>query len=138
MELLTGKPIVLDAGALTVFEDTAPFLYETITGPCVMTSHDGEFAKVFPDLGDVCRGDTLAKVRAAAKLSGAFILLKCVDRVVAALDGRAMVNENAPVDLATGGTGDVLSGFIKGLLAQGMVPLEANCTDTWLHGEGDF
>ncbi len=74
--LRTGEPVVRDAGALTVFEDTASLFYETITGPCVIALHDGEFAKVLPDLGDVDRGEKIAKVHATVKLSGAVIRLK--------------------------------------------------------------
>jgi NAD(P)H-hydrate repair Nnr-like enzyme with NAD(P)H-hydrate dehydratase domain len=132
--LRTGKLVVLDADALIVFEDIASLFYETITAPCVMISHDGEFAKVFPDLGDVDGGDTFVKVRGAAKLSGAVILLKGADTVVVAWDDRAVASENAPTNLATGGIGDVLSELIAGFLAQGMVPFEADCASAWLHG----
>lgn len=134
MALRTGKPVVLDADALIVFEDIASLFYEIITAPCVMISHDGEFAKVFPDLGDVDGGDKIVKVREAAKLSGAVILLKGADTVVVALDGRAVANENVPTNLATGGIGDVLLELITGFLAQGMVPFEADCAGAWLHG----
>jgi NAD(P)H-hydrate repair Nnr-like enzyme with NAD(P)H-hydrate dehydratase domain len=132
--LRTGKLVVLDADALIVFEDIASLFYETITAPCVMISHDGEFAKVFPDLGDVDGGDTFVKVRGAAKLSGAVILLKGADTVVVAWDDRAVASENAPTNLATGGIGDVLSELIAGFLAQGMVPFEADFAGAWLHG----
>ena len=134
MALRTGKPVVLDADALIVFEDIASLFYEIITAPCVMISHDGEFAKVFPDLGDLDGGDKIVKVRGAAKLSGAVILLKGLDTVVVALDGRAVANENVPTNLATGGIGDVLLELITGFLAQGMVPFEADCAGAWLHG----
>jgi NAD(P)H-hydrate repair Nnr-like enzyme with NAD(P)H-hydrate dehydratase domain len=132
--LRTGKLVVLDADALIVFEDIASLFYETITAPCVMISHDGEFAKVFPDLGGVNGGDTFVKVRGAAKLSGAVILLKGADTVVVAWDDRAVASENAPTNLATGGIGDVLSELIAGFLAQGMVPFEADFAGAWLHG----
>lgn len=134
MALRRGKPVVLDADALIVFEDIASLFYEIITAPCVMISHDGEFAKVFPDLGDLDGGDKIVKVREAAKLSGAVILLKGADTVVVALDGRAVANENVPTNLATGGIGDVLLELITGFLAQGMVPFEADCAGAWLHG----
>ena len=86
MAFRTGKPVVLNADALIVFEDIASLFYKTITAPCVMISHDGEFAKGFPDLGDVDGGDKIIKVRGAAKLSDAVILLKDADMVVVALD----------------------------------------------------
>jgi hydroxyethylthiazole kinase-like uncharacterized protein yjeF len=127
--LRTARPVLLDADAISVFASRAAELKQAIRGPCVMTPHDGEFARLF----DI-RGDKLSRARAAARQSGAIIVLKGADSVVAAPDGRAIINTNAPASLATAGSGDVLGGLILGLLAQGMDPYPAAAAGVWMHG----
>ena len=136
--LKEGPACVLDADALSIFADKPDELFTAIQSRpgrcCVMTPHAGEFARIFPDLSDSIESK-INIAREAANRSGAVMVLKGSDTVIAAPDGRAKVNTNAPAKLATAGSGDVLCGIITGLLAQGLPAFDAACAAVWLHSD---
>ena len=144
--LEAGRGGVLDADALTALAEE-PELFAQLHDRCVLTPHAGEFARLFPDIAarlaePAARGPAYSKVdatREAAARAGCVVLFKGADTVIAAPDGRCSINaasyERAAPWLATAGSGDVLAGFITGLLARGFAPMEAAETAAWLHVE---
>ena len=145
--LALARPTVLDADALTAFALDPSVLFGLLHADCVLTPHEGEFARLFPDLAERLRAPAesgpawsrLDAVRAAAARAGCVVLLKGADTVIAAPDGQAAISAAtgaaAAPWLATAGAGDVLAGLITGLLARGHAPFSAVCSAAWLHAE---
>ena len=130
--LLRKIPIVLDADALTVFEAKPELLFAMLHKQAVLTPHEGEFARLFPD---IALGDREQAAKQAAAKSGATVVLKGPITCIAGPDGRTAANNHSAPWLATAGSGDVLTGLICGLLAQGIAPFDAACIGAWLHGD---
>ena len=128
--LSTGKPVVLDADGLSAFASDAATLCGATHDRCVMTPHEGEFARLFS-----VEGSRDERASAAAQMSGSVVVLKGAHTVVAGPSGEVVINDNAPATLATAGSGDVLAGLIAALLAGGMTAFDAACAAVWIHGE---
>jgi NAD(P)H-hydrate repair Nnr-like enzyme with NAD(P)H-hydrate dehydratase domain len=141
-----ARSMVLDADALTLLSQH-PDLFAALNKRCVLTPHGGEFARLFPDIAaklaePATKGPAFSKVdatRDAAARAGCVVLYKGPDTVIADPEGRcaihAAAHDRAAPWLATAGSGDVLAGFVTGLLARGFAPFDAACTGAWLHVE---
>lgn len=130
----TGAALVIDADAITVFRDDPAMLFSILDRDDVLTPHAGEFERLFPGLLKDAP-ERIAAVRRAARKAGSVVLLKGADTVIAAPDGRVAINTNGSPWLATAGSGDVLAGYVGGLVSQGMESFEAACAAVWIHAE---
>ena len=133
--LASGLGCVLDADALSCFADNPEELFSAIDKNCVLTPHEGEFMRLFGSEDNGAVPARLAQAVKAAETTGAVVVYKGPDTIIASPDGRVMINNNAPAWLATAGSGDVLAGFVGSMMAQGMPGYEASCAAVWLHGE---
>ena len=134
--LESGKPVVLDADALTIWENDVEELFSRIRRkpkrPVILTPHEGEFRKVFKNHSFE---DRVLETKKAAEISGAYIVLKGANTVIADNVGKVVLNNHSSPYLATAGSGDVLAGMIIGLVTAGMPVFEAICAAVWIHGE---
>lgn len=125
-----NKSGVLDADVFSAYQNNPKDLFSKLSPKYVLTPHEGEFRRIF----GATEGNKVERTLKAAQISNAIVLLKGSDTVIAAPDGTAIINTNAPPTLATAGSGDVLAGMITGLIAQGMPPFMAAAAAVWLQG----
>ncbi len=124
-------PTVIDGDGLSALGEHARDVTSRREAPTILTPHDGEFARL---AGHAPGHDRIAAARSLASASGATVLLKGPTTVVAHPDGRVRLSTSGDARLATAGTGDVLSGIIGSLLAQGADAFAAAAAGAWLHG----
>ncbi len=125
--LASGVAAVCDADVFSLLAGNP----EALHAAAVLTPHEGEFVRMFGALPD----SRIDRALAAAARARTVVVLKGPDTIIAAPDGRAVVNVHASAALATAGSGDVLAGIIAGLMAQGLAPFDAACAGVWLHGD---
>ena len=111
--------------------DALAQLPDRLSDQYILTPHEGEFARAFPDIS----GAREARTVKAAEQMGCVVVLKGAQSIIASPNGEIVVNKNASPYLASAGTGDVLAGMITGLCAAGMAPFDAACVAVWMHGE---
>lgn len=122
----SGRPLVIDGDALHLLPG------KPLTSQAILTPHEGEFRAMMPDLDQPSK---VERARVAAARTGAVIVYKGPDTIIAAPDGRAVIAAEASPWLSTAGTGDVLAGAIGAMLARGLSPFEAARAGVWLHGQ---
>jgi hydroxyethylthiazole kinase-like uncharacterized protein yjeF len=135
---LSRRHLVLDADGITSFRDDPGALFALFAEGetrLVLTPHEGEFSRLFPDIAADANLGKADKALAAAARANAAIVYKGPDTVIASPDSRALINTNAPIWLATAGSGDVLAGIIGALMAQGLPAFEAAAAGVYMHGE---
>ncbi|MEC9461620.1 MAG: NAD(P)H-hydrate dehydratase [Pseudomonadota bacterium] len=133
-----GRRLILDADGISAFKDMAGELSTAFSGEeprLVVTPHEGEFVRLFPDIASADNLGKVEKAIAAARAIGGIVVYKGADTVIASPDGRAAIEEEAPPSLATAGSGDVLAGIIGARIANGMPAFEAACAGVHLHGQ---
>jgi NAD(P)H-hydrate epimerase len=127
-------PLVLDADGLNAHAGRLEALRDR-PAPAILTPHGGELARLLEVDSDAVNAERLRHAREAARRSGAIVLLKGDDTIVAEPEGRVGVSRGGSPALATAGTGDVLSGVLGALLARGMAPFDAACAAVFVHAE---